>query len=362
MSQFTGEQRAFAVRAFYENNHSYVIVRRMFRVEYNLRSIQQCPSPQLLRQWVKRFQETGSTLPIKRQGRPRTSRTEEAIQEVNRSVEENAELSTRRRSATLGISRSSLRRILKLDLKLHPYKIQLVQELSYDDHTKRASFSTLMLERFSNFGNILFSDEAHFHLNGFVNKQNFRYWCAEQPSLKHQKPLHCQKVTVWAAISAKGLIGPYFFENSRGQALTVNTDRYVAMLQEFLRPSLSGMQEYNSLTWFQQDGATCHTSNASMQVVQEMFPGRVISKRGNIEWPPRSPDLSPPDFFLWGFLKNKVYSNKPATITALKQNIRAEMTKISTATCRRVIENFKSRLEECLRRDGGHLDDVIFKK
>ncbi|CAK1601525.1 unnamed protein product [Parnassius mnemosyne] len=99
-----------------------------------------------------------------------------------------------------------------------------------------------------------------------------------------------------------------------------------------------------------------------MEVVQELFPGKVISKRGNIEWPPRSPDLSTPDFFLWGFLKNKVYSNKPRTITALKANIRVEMAAISTATCRRVIENLKSRLEECLRRDGEHLDDVIFKK
>lgn len=212
MSHFTGEHRAFAIRAFYENGNSYVIVRRMFRIQFKLRSIKQCPSTQLLKQWLKRFQETGLTLPMRRQGRSRTSRTEQAIQEVNQSVEENAELSTRRRSSTLGISRSTLRRILKFDLKLHPYKIQLVQELTHDDHTKRAAFSTLMLERFSNFQNIIFSDEAHFHLNGFVNKQNFRFWSAEQPSLKHQKPLHCQKVTVWAAISARGLIGPFFLK------------------------------------------------------------------------------------------------------------------------------------------------------
>lgn len=133
------------------------------------------------------------------------------------------------------------------------------------------------------------------------------------------------------------------------------------MLQEFLRPTIAGLQGYNSQTWFQQDGATCHTSNASMEVVREMFPGKVISKRGNIEWPPRSPDLSPLDFFLWGFLKNKIYSNKPRTITALKGNIRAEMAAIPTATCRRVFDNLKIRLEECSRRDGAHLDDVIFK-
>jgi len=61
-----------------------------------------------------------------------------------------------------------------------------------------------------------------------------------------------------------------------------------------------------------------------------MFPARVISQRGSIEWPARSPDLNACNFFLWGYLKSKVYEKKPRTAVDLKQNIRDEVAAIST--------------------------------
>lgn len=222
-------------------------------------------------------------------------------------------------------------------------------------------FVLKMFEQFHSFNNILFSDEAHFHLNGAVNKQNCRYWSKEQPKLKHQKPLHCARVTVWAAISAAGIIGPYFFEDARGRAVNVNSERYTLMLRQYLSAELQEFRGHNSRTWFQQDGATCHTSNMSLEVVRELFPSKVISRRANIDWPPRSPDLSPPDYFLWGYLKSRVYVNNPRTTAQLKQNIRQEIAAIPQETCRRVLENFRARLHECQRRDGGHLDDIVFK-
>jgi len=57
----------------------------------------------------------------------------------------------------------------------------------------------------------------------------------------------------------------------------------------------------------------------------------MISQRGNIEWPARLPDLSACDFFLWGYLKSKVYEKKPRTTVNLKQNIRDEVAAISPA-------------------------------
>lgn len=219
-----------------------------------------------------------------------------------------------------------------------------------------------MLERFPTLNNILFSDEAHFHLNGHVNKQNCRYWAEENPKSKHQKPLHSPKVTVWAAISAQGIIGPYFFEDERSHTVTVNSDRYTTMLREFFFLQLHQFEPFNMQTWFQQDGATCHTSNESMKVVNEMFEGKLISRRGDIPWPPRSPDLSPCDFFLWGYLKTCVYTNKPRRLDQLKENIREKMTTIPPEMCERVFANLRFRFEECLRREGAHMDDVIFKK
>ena len=56
-----------------------------------------------------------------------------------------------------------------------------------------------------------------------------------------------------------------------------------------------------------------------------------MSKNGDLEWPPRSPDLTVPDYFLWGYLKSKVYASKPKTIDELKCNIRAEIAAIETS-------------------------------
>ena len=118
------------------------------------------------------------------------------------------------------------------------------------------------------------SDEAHFHLNGNVNKQNFRYWAAENPQTLHQKPLHSEKVTVWCGVSAFGVLGPYLFENATGQSVTVTWDRYVELLREFLNDELCRLRVDTRLVWFQQDGATAHTEQKSMAVVRGMFPQR----------------------------------------------------------------------------------------
>lgn len=163
-------------------------------------------------------------------------------------------------------------------------------------------------------------------------------------------------------MSARGIVGPYFFEDGRGRTLTVNSERYVEMLDEFFVPQLQNFPGYNQRTWFQQDGATSHTSNRSLPRVREIFPNKLISRRGDINWPPRSPDLTPMDFFLWGYVKSKVYANKPTSLAQLKENIRHEMAAITETTCRAVIGNFSARLNECRERNGLHLDDVIFKK
>ena len=84
---------------------------------------------------------------------------------------------------------------------------------------------------------ILTSDEAHFHLNGSANKQNFRYWSTMNPRQVHEHPLHCDRVTDWIAVAKFGVIGPYFFEEN-GRSVTVNSARYVVMIRNFLIPEL----------------------------------------------------------------------------------------------------------------------------
>jgi len=80
---------------------------------------------------------------------------------------------------------------------------------------------------------IFFSDEAHFSLGGYVNKQNCRIWGSENPQVIEERPLHPEKVTVWCAFWSEGVIGPYFFENDDGTTVTVNSERYGHMITDF---------------------------------------------------------------------------------------------------------------------------------
>ncbi|GFW56403.1 transposase [Trichonephila clavipes] len=113
-----------------------------------------------------------------------------------------------------------------------------------------------------------------------------------------EKPLHSEKLTVWCALWAGGIIESYFFKNDEGHNVTVNGDRYRAMITNFFHSELSNhdVQEL----WFQQDGATCHTARATIDLLKDTFGDRLISRFGPVNWPPRSCDLTPLDYFLWG--------------------------------------------------------------
>ncbi|GFU92722.1 putative DD41D transposase [Trichonephila clavipes] len=143
---------------------------------------------------------------------------------------------------------------------------------------------------------ILFSDEAHFWLNGYVNKQNYRIWSESNPQVYDETPLHPEKLTVWCTLWTGGIIGPYFFKNDEGHNLTVNGDRYRAMITNFFFPELNNhdVQEL----WFQQDGATCHTARATIDLLKDTFGDCLILRFGPVNWPPRSCDLTPLDYFL----------------------------------------------------------------
>ena len=73
---------------------------------------------------------------------------------------------------------------------------------------------------------------------------------------------------------------------------------------------------------FQQDGATAHTAEIAMVKLRQMFQSRFISRGGDVEWPPRSPDLSMCDFFLWEYPKEKVFRNRSHNVKELKIHIR----------------------------------------
>ncbi|GFX30224.1 DUF4817 domain-containing protein [Trichonephila clavipes] len=74
--------------------------------------------------------------------------------------------------------------------------------------------------------------------------------------------------------------------------------------------------------WFEQDGTTCHTARATINLLKDTFDDHLISRFGPLNWPPRSCDLTPLDYFLWGYVKSLVYADKPQTLDYLEDNIR----------------------------------------
>lgn len=359
MDRFTTAQRVRIVKMFYKNGDSAVATYRALRPEYGRHNR---PSQQTILNVVNKFEQNGLVTDIRRPVHRRNARSLENIAAVSASVTADPNLSIPRRAQQLGLSYGSAWRILHLDLHLHPYKVQITQELKPADHGQRRTYANWVLEQqalnedFSN--NIFFSDEAHFSLGGYVNKQNCRIWGSENPHSIVEVPLHPQKVTVWCALWSGGVIGPYFFEDDQGATVTVNSERYGRMLTDFFWHEIEGMDLADK--WFQQDGATSHTTRDNRALLQEKFPERVISRLGDVNWPPRSCDLTPLDFFLWGYAKDRVYANNPLTIDALKDNIRQVMAEILPEMCQKVIQNYLKRIESCRESRGGHLNDIIF--
>ncbi|GFT86439.1 uncharacterized protein TNCV_3259381 [Trichonephila clavipes] len=131
------------------------------------------------------------------------------------------------------------------------------------------------------------------------------------------------------------------------------------MITNFFIPELNN-QDVQEL-WFQQDGATCHTARATIDLLKDTFGDRLISHFGPLNWPPRSCDLTPLDYFLWGYVKSLVYADKPQTLGHFQDNIRCVIADIRSQMLEKVIENWSSRLDYIRASRGSHMPEIIFK-
>ncbi|GFV86447.1 uncharacterized protein TNCV_2156401 [Trichonephila clavipes] len=113
--------------------------------------------------------------------------------------------------------------------------------------------------------------------------------------------------------------------------------------------------------WFQQDGATFHTARATIDLLKDTSGDRLISRFGPVNWPPRSCDLTPLDYFLWGYVKSLVYADKPQTLDHLENRIRRVIADIRPQMLEKVIENWTSRLVYIRASRGSPMPEIIFK-
>ena len=330
---------------------------RVVAAEFNARHPEREPiSHNGVAQLISRFRETGSVADKPRSGRPKTATDEATTVAVLASFSKSPQRSTRRLSKESGVSRTSIRRILSSN-KWHPYKIQLHQHLTEDDPDRRVQFAEWATAELATNPDlpllVLFSDEANFYVNGEVNKQNHRYWSDTNPHwIDTSGMVGGQKVMVWCGIFGTRIIGPFFIYG------TLNADKYKRLLEEEILPSvLSADGSYP--TFFQQDGAPPHYGRGVREYLDQKFPGRWIGRRGPVEWPPRSPDLTPLDFYLWGHLKSMVYSVKIRNLQHLVQRIEDACAAVRPEILLAVPEEWKRRVAHTIVAQGGHFEHVL---
>ncbi len=195
-----------------------------------------------------------------------------------------------------------------------------------------------------------FSDECVFHVSGIANSQNTHIWGTENLREVQQHEMHGEKLTVWCAIHSQGVQDPYYFDNE-----TARKQDYCELIDSYVRAEAENFPD-NAL--FQQDGALPHTSHAARSLLADIFDQNWIGKYGPTNWPARSPDLTPIDFYLWGYVVDHVFKTPVQNITQLKRRITRAVRSVTQEMITKVWENMENRLDAILRETGCHIEHI----
>ena len=288
MGQLTAEQRVFVVKNWFVTK-SLEQVRQLFRERFPDRE----PTTRMaIWKNVKKYTAYGTSLnrTSGHSGRPKTGRSQENINRVHELLVDNPRGVSSRRNG-LEISQSSFVRIVKYDLKWHPYEMRVRHQLKPTDFDRRISEWIIEKCRDRRFlANLIIGDEAGFAINGKVNSQNVREYAphGERPEINYAVNESRERCTVWVGLCGNGtLLGPFFFDGY------VNSANYLHMLKEELFPQLTdkfGNQFNNdhfSRLWWAQDGAPPHRPNDVREWLMEFFHHHVIALRHDIRNPPK---------------------------------------------------------------------------
>jgi hypothetical protein len=288
-------------------------------------------------------------------GRRRFVRTASMVKRVRERIRRHPQRSARRMACQLGISDGLLRRIIKEDLGLKPYKKRKVHGLTDAQKEKRLVRSKQLLERHgsSDLEQLVFSDEKLFSVQEKLNSQNT---CIYSLSIE-DIPEHLRtvqrfqsedKVMVWCAVSKKGKFPLVFVESG----VKINAQYYIANI---LDPILKEHSKviYSEQHWtFQQDSAPAHKAKITQAWCRNNCPNFISST----DWPPSSPDLNPLDYSIWGILEARVNAIRHRSIDSLKASLIREWDKLSIDTVRAAIDIWPNRLKNVIKQHGGRFE------
>ncbi|XP_030752392.1 uncharacterized protein LOC115879638 [Sitophilus oryzae] len=241
------------------------------------------------------------------------------------------------------------------------FYIRKMQCLRGQDFQKRVRFCKWYQNkcredtRFPNY--ILWTGEAKFTQDGIRNSNGTQIWSYENPSATRDRHLQERfSLNIWAGIVNNTLIGPHIFERRLTQAV------YHDFLSQSLHIYLDDIPlEVRKNQWFQHDGAQPHQSNFVREWLNEHFFGRWIGQGGPVLWPPRSPDINPCDFFLWGYIKQTVYSVPVTNLEDLRERIMDTFDYIRTNKylLEDIQNSMQRRTEACVGTGGHHFEQLL---
>lgn len=268
-------------------------------------------------------------------------------------------ISLRQLENETGIARSSASDILKKH-KFHPYSYCKIQRLREGDGQRRINFSTWYLNKLNenrNFNRkIIWTDESYVASDGIVNRYNKHYWADENPRATMERGIQQGRFgfSLWVALTWNGILAYQIYQEP------LNGERYLNILRQHIEPFMENLplNELQNM-YFQQDGAPPHNTRAVTDFLRENFGRNWLGTSGPVRWPPRSPDLTPLDFFLWSHLKNNIYKFENENIDVLINNTESALRDVSRIHVQNAIRSVRRRCELCIEQNGLQFEQYL---
>lgn len=188
-----------------------------------------------------------------------------------------------------------------------------------------------------------------------MNSPFNRFWSQVNPEwVESRKGISGHNLMVWLGVIDESIVGPYYFDG------TVNSRSYLNMLEEFVMPELNRLGKNSNDIIYMHDGAPPHVTAEVRDFLGANFFGWM--GRGNdsiLQWPPRSTDFNPLDFFVWGYLSDLVYLVQPEDLNDLRLKIEEAVDNITNAMLVNTQRNFLKRMRKCVEENGFIVEHLL---
>lgn len=273
-------------------------------------------------------------------------------------VANNPKTSTRKLKTITSVPRTTIRQTLKRH-KFKPYRTRKVHFLRHEDFERRINFCEWFLGKCNevqNFPlNCIWTDEAYISSSGIFNRYNSYTWAQQNPHpVLEQRNQGRYGFSVWAGVFRGRIIGPFIYDG------ILTSQRYLQILVEQIEPFIDNMPliELNNV-YFQHDGAPPHNAAIINNFLADNFANNWIANQGPNRWPPRSPDLTPMDFFLWGRLKDLIFKHPINSRQDLQVAVLRSFESLTPIELMNSARHVQTRCRLCVRERGRQFEHLI---